>query len=184
MPLRLALAAAVLLIAATAASDATAAGDTIRAQGSASGFGRVLAIGAFKPERDPTLAAAISAFGDPSSRRRSGDTACRVSWSGVGLAILFANFGGGGACDPRYGRAQRGRANGSRWRTGKGLRVGDRVRRLIRLHPRASRHGRVWWLVSGVSLYGSPSRRYPVLAAAVSRGRVASLKLEIGAAGD
>ena len=165
------------------AAPAAAAPFTINVRGSADSFGRVLAIGDFKPARDPTVGAALDAFGEPSSRRRFGDTACKLAWHGLGVKVLFANFGGGGACQEDLGRAQTARAYGDRWRTVKGLRIGHRLARLRRVYPAATRHGRSWWLSTAVSFIGE-THRYPVLAATVRRGRVGSFSLQIGAAGD
>jgi hypothetical protein len=158
---------------------------TIEARGNGDGFGRVLAIGDFKPERDPTLGAAIRAFGPAGSTRSPSDASCKVAWPDRGVRILFVNLGGGSACDPALGKSQEARVAGeTRWRTARGLHIGDRVRKLRRLYPGARRHRRSFWLVTGVNLFGVGQRPYPVLAAAVRNGRVASFKLEIGAAGE
>lgn len=158
---------------------------TIEVRGSNSSFGEVRAIGDFKPRRDPTLGAAIDAYGDPASIRPRGSASCKVSWPDLGVRILFVNLGGGGACDPRYGKSQEARVQARpEWRTKRGLHVGDGVRKLRRLYPGARRHGSSYWLVTGISLYGVGNTRYPVLAAAVRDREVRSFKLEIGAAGE
>jgi hypothetical protein len=177
---RLVLAWAVLLV---VAAPAAAAPFTINVRGSAQSFGRVLAIGDFKPDRDPTLGAAIDAYGQPSFQRRLSTEGCRVGWHTLGVKILFANFGGGSACREDLGRSQTARAFGNRWHTAKGLRVGQRLSRLRRLYPNATRHGRAWWLVTAVSRFGEP-RRYPVLRATVREGTVRSFSVRIFAAGD
>jgi hypothetical protein len=180
---RLAIFVAAALLAATPAA-AGAAPYTIRVQGSADSFGRVLAIGDFKPHRDPLYGSAVSAFGEPDvENSRWGGGGCKVSWHDVGLKVLFANFGGGSACDEELGRSQSARAYGDRWRTTKGLRVGNRLGRLQHLYPAATRHGRSWWLVTAVTHIGE-TRRYPVLKATLRGGRVNSFVLWIGAAGD
>ena len=165
------------------ASPALAGEFTIEVRGSADSFGRVLAIGDFKPSRNPTLGAALDAYGVPNFRQRVSGTSCRVGWNGPGVKILVANFGGGGACRPARGRAQTARAFGDRWRTAKGLRVGQSLARLRAMYPAATQHGRVWWLVTAQSPIGTP-HRYPVLAAAVRGGTVRSFALQILAAGD
>jgi hypothetical protein len=176
--------AALLLVALLVPAAAEARPFTISAQGSATSFGEVRAIGNFRPSADPTYAAALDAFGAPDAERsRFGGTGCRVSWHGQGLKIAFANFGGGSACSPALGLAQSARAYGDRWRTVRGLRVGSRLRRLRNLYPRATRHGRGWWLITAVSFIGE-TRRYPVLAATVNGGRVHSFSVYVGAAGD
>ena len=171
--------ACVLLLA--AAEPALAGEFTIDVRGSADGFGRVLAIGDFKPARNPSLGAAVDAYGVPSSKRRVSRHGCRVGWNGPGVKILFANLGGGGAC--ARGRAQTARAFGDRWRTAKGLRVGQGLARLRRMYPSATRHRDVWWLVTGLNLIGE-QHRYPVLSATVRGGSVRSFALQILAAGD
>jgi hypothetical protein len=184
--MRLGLIATLVVTVAAAPTVAEARPFTIEARGSDRTFGKVLAIGDFRPERDPTLGAAMGVFGQPASiRGGGGGSSCKVAWPDVGVRILFVNLGGGSACDPRYGKSQEARVAGvDDWRTARGLHVGDRVRKLRRLYPGARRHRRAFWLVTGVSLYGPRKQRYPVLAASVRDGRVASFKLEIGAAGE
>jgi hypothetical protein len=158
--------------------------DTIEVRGSARDFGRVLAIGNFKPDRDPTYGAAVTAFGEPASERpRFRAKNCIVNWPGPGVRIVFANYGVGSACDRDLGRSQSARAYGGQWRTKRDLEVGARLRRLRNLYPGARRHGRSWWLVTAFTLIGQGGR-YPVLAATVRGGRVRSFTLQIGAAGD
>lgn len=145
--------------------------------------GTVPAIGDFKPERDATLGAAIRAFGQPSSTRPD-DVACRLSWRAIGVRISFANFGTGSACDPELGKSQSATISGDRrWRTPRGLQIGDGLRKLRRLYPRAKRNGRSYRLVGARSPFGD-GRVYSVLAARVSDGRVGSFKMFIGAAGE
>ena len=173
-----------LLLALSTAAAAEAAPFTIEARGSNTGLGRVLAIGDFKPDRDPTVGAATDAYGTPSSQRDfSNGSACRVVWSGIGVRVLFANFGGGSACDPELGRVSTARVYGGRWRTARGLGVGHRLRRLKRLYPAAVRRGRNYRLITGRLIFGD-NQPYGVLSARVSDGRVRSFKLAIYAAGD
>lgn len=40
--------------------------------------GQVTRIGPFRPRRDPTIGAAVRAFGEPTSRRASSDSSCLV----------------------------------------------------------------------------------------------------------
>ena len=102
----------------------------------------------------------------------------------------FANYGGrprgSTACDADVGLAQTATIKGRhvrRWRTGRGLRGGDRRTRLENLYPRAEQHGRRWWLVTGYSCIGECGD-YAILAAGVTHGRVRDFHLAIGAAGD
>jgi len=182
--LRATVTAAVLAALAVAPAAVAQTGDyTIRAKGSATGFGKVTAIGAFKPERDPTLGAAIAAFGQPSSIRENGRESCPAGWRSIGLRITFVNLGGGSACVTSLGRAQSASAFGRVWRTSRGLRIRSSTRKLRRLYPRAPRRGRTYRLVGAKSLFGD-GRRYSVLAAKTRAGRVGSFKLFIGAAGE
>ena len=71
----------------------------------------------------------------------------------------------------------------SRWRTLKGLQIGDGVARLERLYPRARRTPRGFRLAQGILPFGRPVP-YAVLGARVSDRRVRAFTLFIGAAGD
>jgi hypothetical protein len=155
----------------------------IEATGSKRTLGKVRAIGDFRPQRDPTLGAATSVFGPPSRVVRTSNASCRVVYGAVGLRFAFVNLGGGGACDPALTKSQVARAYDPRWHTSEGLGVGDRLRKLWRLYPGATRHRRSWWIVSGVSIFGSGGP-YPVVRATVKNGRVKSFALQIGAAGE
>jgi hypothetical protein len=164
---------------------AQAAPFTLKATGSKTSRGEVRAIGDFRPDRDPTLGAAIRVYGRPTVMDESGQgAACRLLWRPLGVRIRFVNLGGGSACDPALGKSQDARVFDPRWRTGKGLRIGDRLRRLWRLYPAATRHGRSWWLVKGINVYGVGRNPYPVLRATIKNGRVRSFALSIGAAGE
>jgi hypothetical protein len=75
-----------------------------------------------------------------------------------------------------------------RWRTSRGLRIGDSVTRLRRLYPRAGFHRRPlywagWWLVVRTSVYGE-THEYPGLRARVRNGRVTAFVVEYAAGGD
>ena len=127
--------------------------------------------------------AAVGAFGQPSSRRPHGtgeSRLCDLRWAGLGLEMTFESS----APDPCAGASlatsvwSGATAYGARWRTDKGLRVGDSVARLHRLYPaalsRAQSHA--WALVFvrgevGVTVY---------LQAVIRAGRVTSLDLPPG----
>jgi hypothetical protein len=156
----------------------------LEARGSKTGLGEVRAIGGFRPERDPTLDAANGVFGRPTKVVRTSDASCRVLYGAIGLRFAFVNLGGGGPCDPEITKSQMARAFDPRWHTGRGLFVGDSLRSLRRLYPRATRHGRSWWLVKGMKILGVADNPYPVLRATVKDGRVRSFALSIGAAGE
>jgi hypothetical protein len=156
----------------------------IEAHGSQTGLGTVDAIGDFKPERTPKLAAAIRAYG-PTTSRRGGGEVCRVRWANLGVNIRFQSFAGtGSSCQPRIGLAQKAVVRGDRrWRTKEGLRLGDRAARITRLYPQARRTRRGFRLVEGILPFGRPVR-YAVLGARLSDGRVSAFTTFIGAAGD
>jgi hypothetical protein len=145
-------------------------------------------IGGYAVKADGSLRGAVREFGAPSSRRRRFQaTACDVRWRDLGLRIEFYNLGGTDACSGA-GRFLRATITSRRWRTAKGLRVGDSVARLRRLYPRATFrrdrfYGAGWWLVTRVSRVGTTSR-YPGLQARVRSGRVSALVLQYPAGGD
>jgi len=188
-PMRASIAALAVLVAVPAAAEAAPADRATAAAASgytihASGFS-VDRIGAFRPRRDATIAAAVRVFGEPSSRNSPSDSACTVRWSALRLKIIFANFGAPGedTCADDIGLAASFTARFGRFRTWKGLRVGGTVASLRHRHPRATRHGRSYWLKTAVNPYGD-GRRSPVVRASVANGRVTALKGYIGAAGD
>jgi hypothetical protein len=178
------LCAAALALCAAFSSVAAAKPFMLEATGSRTGLGEVRAIGDFRPGRDPTLDAANGVFGRPTKVVRTSDASCRVLYSGIGLRFAFVNLGGGGPCDPELTKSQVARAFDPRWHTGRGLFVGDSLRSLRRLYPRATRHGRSWWLVKGMNIFGVGGNPYPVLRATMKDGRVRSFALSIGAAGE
>jgi hypothetical protein len=140
-------------------------------------------IGRFQPLHNATLGRAIRVFGPPTSRH-GGGSACSVRWRKYRLHFLFANFGGRNACSRHGGLAQRLRgANSRRWQTSRHLRVGQRVSRLHRLYPSATRHRSRWWLKTAIPPFAN-GVRYPVLAARTHHGRLRGFKGWIGAAGD
>lgn len=178
---------ATTLVMVLALPSSSARSFVIKAKGGGQGFGKVLRIGPFRVARDPALRAAVDAFGKPSSRRALGGRrpalACRAAWRRLGVTVVFANLAGEDACKPRFGVAQSAFVYSRRWQTGRGLRVGDRVRRISRLYPKAIRTGRFYKLVTGVKSFAGP-RRYAVLGARLAGRRVRALTMDIGAAGE
>jgi hypothetical protein len=180
--------AALLLTAPVAAASAAPV-----AQTSASSFtlrtsrGMVARIGAFRTRRDPTIRAAIRVFGRPSSRRRDGNNKiCMTQWRRLRLRIVFANFGAAplrqSVCSDSISLAQSFTARGRRFRTWRGLRVGQRSSMISRRHPSAEFRRHTWWLRTAVSPIGGRDE-YPVVDAIVSGGRVRALRGWVGAAG-
>jgi hypothetical protein len=125
---------------------------------------------------------AIGAFGRPSSRGKDTpeSNVCTVRWNGQGIDVGFAWAAGPcGARNLRRATWAGMRLFGDRWKTSKGLRVGDPVARIRRVYPRAQFVSRPpvpgeWWLVVG--------RRgelglQPLLVAEVGAGRVIALRV-------
>lgn len=177
---RIALLALVLAAVAAPAASAQAPDYTIRAKGSSSGLGSVSAIGGFKPTVDASLEAATAAFGKPTSVGKTA-TVCRVGWKPIGLRILFANFGGGDACE--FGKAQSASAFGRVWQTSRGLKINSSNKTLRKLYRGAVRKGRTYRLVGAKNVFTNGSR-YSVLAAKTNGKQVKSFKLFIGGAGE
>lgn len=86
--------------------------------------------------RDPTYRGAIRAFGRASACRLvSGPTHVQARWGTLGLRVELVTFGAMpagemGCTRPDLIRIDRIRVRGRRWRTARGLRVGDTVERL------------------------------------------------------
>ncbi len=123
-------------------------------------------------------AAAIARFGQPASRKAVGPS-CLMYWPRLKLAIRFLDF------------ERRPCRNGvaavvtvtsrEHWRTAVGLRVGDRVTRLWRLYPNASRQIGTYtpyagyWLVTRRACAEVGGAPYPGLLARARNGRVTAL---------
>ncbi len=103
-------------------------------------------IGGFAIARDGSLKGEIDAFGAPSSRQVFGYDTCMVAWSKYGIQSEFAhNFGD--PCDSR-GCHSETTISQRQWRTDKGLHVGDPLKRLRQLYPKAKRYiGKNWALI-------------------------------------
>jgi hypothetical protein len=125
-------------------------------------------------------ATAIARFGQPASRRAEGPS-CLMYWPRLKVAIRFLDF------------ERRPCKNGvaavvtitsrEHWRTAVGLRVGDRIARLWRLYPQASRQIGTYtpyagyWLVTRRACAEVGSAPYPGLLARARNGRVTALVL-------
>lgn len=102
-------------------------------------------IGDYRAEDDPTLRGAPAVFGEPSECRILPVTKFSlVRWRQLGLRMEFGSYGGyprgGNACVSRaHARLSRVYVTGPRWRTSRGLRVGDTQDRLAELYPKANR---------------------------------------------
>ena len=148
-------------------------------------------IAGFRVKRDGTLGGAIRALGTPSSKRRIWpmSEACRVVWPRrVGARMVFYNLGGENPCSRRYGYFSEAVMTAKRWRTGKGLAIGDGRRKLLDLYPNARLrrdrfYGKSWWLIVRGSRYGDGGF-YPGLRAHLAYGRIVKFIVTYPAGGD
>lgn len=151
--------------------------------------GKLTRIGALDLSRTPTIERATDAFGQPTKKRLSGKVLCVVDWTPLRLRGHFVNVGGPmpgrTTCSTSVGKLQTAEIRGRAFRTQAGLRVGDTLARLRRLHPAARRHGASWWIATTPNVVGGdPRDRIPIVRADVRDGRVSVLVLWIGAAGE
>ncbi len=117
-----------------------------------------------------TKANAVRLFGAPAIVRRQG-TSCFATWPRAGVQIEFFAFAPADPC--AAGTVLRATLSGGRWRTAKGLRVGDATPRIAALYPHATKHRDGWWLAKG----GCELENYGKVIARVSRGKVVALLL-------
>jgi hypothetical protein len=145
-------------------------------------------LGGFHPIRNPTVGAAVKAFGRPSSRQpRYGGSGCDLSWRKFGLKMTFAYFGGGG----KRAACHRGVAKlaliqepaAGRWQTSRGARIGDSLEQLERLYPNAVEWEGDYWLAIGYTPVGEGGS-YPVLAAKVGGETVRGFEISMSPAYD
>jgi hypothetical protein len=127
--------------------------------------GEAAAIGGFDV-RTGSLPAATALFGPPSSYTPQGE-ACPATWADLGLAIVFANFGGLDPCGPEgrvsTARVEAPEAAQAGWRTQEGATVDMPVDELREL---------------GIE------RETPTLSALVDGGRVIGFEIAVNAAGE
>ena len=140
---------------------------------------------------NPDGVAVREAFGTPNTTsERYNGTTCVAQWRGIGLSAILGDLSGANDACGDTGRIQtitiKGQAGGESFHTDRGLRIGQTVTRLRKLYPRAGKHGAGYWLLTGKSFIGDCPRGcpYAVAEARVTRGRVSSLRLAIGAAGE
>jgi hypothetical protein len=147
-------------------------------------------IAGFRVRANGTLGGAVRALGAPTSKRRifPNREGCRVVWRRLGVRMLFYNLGGQDPCSRRYGYFSDATIDRARWRTGRGLAVGQSVERLRDLYPGARYHrggfyGSGWWLVVRHSIIGTGGS-YPGLLARSRDGRVTAFVVNYAAGGD
>lgn len=141
------------------------------------GSGHVVSLGGWRIQARP-VAAAVALFGTPRLEERDSFD-CLARWNSIGLVVELINDGTGGAC--RGPGAHFGRAilTGSRWRTDRGLAVGNSVSRVQSLYPGATLHGTVWWLFPRDAALGISYSDAPLFARTAA-GRVTALGVEAG----
>lgn len=133
-------------------------------------------IGGFSPTRDGSLDGAIGVFGQPSSMKPApyGQTQnfCVIRWARFGITMKTYLIAAerGLNCTPET-RHWTTRLTDPRWRTAKGLRIGDPVQRLMRRYPTATRATGGWWALVSKDLLGI-GESDPLLSAHVVDGRV------------
>jgi len=131
----------------------------------------------------PGYPTAVHALGAPSSVENPDIPGCAATWAGLGLRIQFESFGIASSCDD--GRAQAAVVKGPNgrlsWRTQRGLRVGDSLRKLRRLYPNARRKPSARVIVYQENpILGDGS----IVSAVIRHHKVASFRLWLGGAGD
>jgi hypothetical protein len=144
------------------------------------------------PNKRPTIAKAIRAFGKPSNSFRTSDASCAVKWRKLGLRVVFVNLGSPGAppCGKRVGAAQSFTIQEApQWRTWRLLKIGMPESRIQELHPEARLvtdnrfYPDGWWLRTARNRFGDGSK-YPIVEARVRDGVVVAFDGWIGAAGE
>lgn len=129
------------------------------------------------------LARATSAFGRPDATRRVSRDECRAVWRRIGLTLVYVDLSGGNPC--RVGVMLVATATSTRWRTDRGLRIGDRAARIRAVYPRARLVAAApyagWWLIKRHTCPTTGSQAYPGLRARTSAHRVSALVVTVAA---
>ena len=159
-------------------------------------------IGDYRVDRDPTYAGAVTALGPSSSCRLvAGDPShALAAWHSLGVVVELQTYGSipsgkTGCTASRLIHVHSVRAADHRWRTSRGLAIGDSVLRLRHLYASAKPtrglpgwYGHGYWLVTrsvgGYEGIGGLKPFAPVLVAETRHGRVSALVLVVGAEGD
>jgi hypothetical protein len=129
----------------------------------------------------PLLADGIKRFAPPSAQREVDANACHVRWGSIGLFAIYANLGGREPCDPQFGRLQGAALTNARWRTAEGLAYGDPEAKLHELYPDAVADENRWTIASRKEASGGDLGLVSVV---VQDGRISSMQVYVGAAGD
>jgi len=126
---------------------------------------------------------ATTVLGTASATQHVNDFNCRAIWRSIGLTLEFLDLGARDPCGA--GRMVTAVVTSRKWRTSRGLRVGDSVARLRHVYPRARHLMRPpypgWWLITRRTCRATGSQSYPGLRAAVTAQRVSSLVVVVAA---
>jgi hypothetical protein len=154
---------------------------TIKAQPSRSWA--VTYLGSWHVAAHPEYPKAVVALGEPSHVKNPDIPGCLATWKRLGLKIQFESFGIASDCSD--GKAQAAVVKGHRgrvsWRTQRGLRVGDGLRKLKRLYPNARRKPGARVIVYQKD---PPIGDGSIVTAVLRKGKVASFRLWLGGAGE
>lgn len=154
--LTVALGATVVVAAAGAKTNYVITGDT--------------SVGGFP--RDGTVQQAIQVFGRPTTRELVGFDTCALAWRAHAVVMkTYYTLGTLDPCGPS-GRHTSTTVTSKRWKTSKGLEIGDPLRELRRLYPKARKDAPGKWRLTTRPFAGIP---YPGLEATVKNGRVVAL---------
>jgi hypothetical protein len=127
-------------------------------------------IGGFALAANGKLSGAIAVYGNPASRQQFGYDECTVVWKDLGIQSTFSHSYDEPCAS--NGCHLESAITGQRWRTDKGLRVGDSLSRLRHLYPRGKVFlGKRWSLLTRP--FGGT--RVPTLLATLKAGRVSTL---------
>jgi hypothetical protein len=140
-------------------------------------------LGDWNLKQDASYHAAVKHLGPPSSIDNPASTTCTGRWSNLGLEILFTSFGGGMSCADSYAQKAKIRGHRDKWRTQRGLRIGDSAEKLKNRYPNAWKHGPNWWLAyQRHSMIGTGP--HSIVVAKVRGQEVTKFRLWLGGAGD
>jgi hypothetical protein len=115
-----------------------------------------------------TLSEARSTYGEPTTIRYRPNT-CIARWRPLRLALFFLSFDS----DPcTSGALIFATAASKRWRTNRGLRVGNRRARLRALYPQAKAHRDGWWLITRRACQEVGGNPFPALKTQMRNRRV------------
>jgi hypothetical protein len=127
-------------------------------------------IGGFVLARNGKLSGAIAVYGNPTSREQFGYDECTVVWGDLGIQGIFSrSYDNPCALN---GCHLESAITGRQWKTDRGLRVGDSLKRLRKLYPRAKFFAEKRWSLVSRPFGGT---RVPTLLATVKAGRISSL---------